>query len=185
MAMAASTSSRWSELKSRGWAAGPAGSGCGGERSRGMRQCIAVRGVLTKADYETLAGFRYLLREFGAFSEQAAWRAGLTAQQHQALLAVRGFPGREQVAIGELARRLGLRDHSVTGLVDRLVARDLLRRRYDERDRRRVLVEVTPRARTLLARLSRVHRDELAHLAPLLRALLGRLGARPRGGTRR
>jgi DNA-binding MarR family transcriptional regulator len=137
---------------------------------------------LTKADYETLAGFRYLLREFAAFSEHAARRAGLTAQQHQALLAVRGFPGRERAAIGELAQRLGLRDHSVTGLVDRLVARDLLRRRFDERDRRRVLVEVTPHARALLVRLSRAHRDELARLAPLLRSLLARLGGRARRG---
>lgn len=132
--------------------------------------------TLAKADYETLAGFRYLLREFAAFSEQAARRAGLTAQQHQTLLAIKGFPGREQVTIGELAQRLGLRDHSVTGLVDRLVARGLLRRRYDRRDRRRVLVEVTPRAHTLLAKLSRAHRDELKRLAPLLRSLLGRLG---------
>lgn len=132
--------------------------------------------TLAKSDYETLAGFRYLLREFAAFSEHAARRAGLTAQQHQTLLAVKGFPGREQVAIGELAQRLGLRDHSATGLVDRLVARGLLRRRSDRQDRRRVLVEITPRAKRLLAKLTRAHRDELKRLAPLLRSLLGRLG---------
>jgi DNA-binding MarR family transcriptional regulator len=132
---------------------------------------------LGKADYETLAGFRYLLRRFATFSEQAARRAGLTAQQHQALLAVRGFPGRERVTIGELAERLGLRNHSVTGLVDRLVARGLMRRRHDATDRRRVLVETTARARRLLERLSQAHREELARLAPLLRSLLERVGA--------
>jgi DNA-binding MarR family transcriptional regulator len=142
-------------------------------------------GALAKSDYETLAGFRYLLREFSSFSEQAARRTGLTAQQHQALLAVKGFPGRERVAIGELAQRLGLRDHSVTGLVDRLVARGLLRRRFDRHDRRRVLVEVTPRAQALLASLSRAHRDELARVAPLLRALLGRIRRGPAPGKRR
>jgi hypothetical protein len=54
---------------------------------------------LGRADFETLAEFRYLLRQFGAFSAAAARQAGLTAQQHQVLLAVKGFPRREQVRI--------------------------------------------------------------------------------------
>ena len=64
---------------------------------------------LTTADYRTLAELRYLLRRFAAFSEAAARRAGLTSQQHQALLAIKGFPGRERLAVGELAERLQLR----------------------------------------------------------------------------
>lgn len=130
---------------------------------------------LSNADYQLLAQLRYLLRRFAAFSEAAARRAGLSAQQHQALLAVRGFPGRARVSVGELAERLQLRHHSAVGLIDRLAARGLLRRHYDRRDRRRVLVTLTPRGQARLARLSRAHRAELARLAPLLRALLGRL----------
>lgn len=130
---------------------------------------------LSSADYQLLAQLRYLLRRFAAFSEAAARRAGLSAQQHQALLAVRGFPGRARVSVGELAERLQLRHHSAVGLIDRLAARGLLRRHYDRRDRRRVLVTLTPRGQARLARLSRAHRAELARLAPLLRALLGRL----------
>ena len=130
---------------------------------------------LSSADYQLLAQLRYLLRRFAAFSEAAARRAGLTAQQHQALLAIRGFPGRARVSVGELAERLQLRHHSAVGLIDRLAARGLLRRHYDRRDRRRVLVTLTPRGQARLARLSRAHREELARLAPLLRALLGRL----------
>lgn len=144
-----------------------------------------ARRGLGKADYETLAGFRYLLRRFASFSEQAARRTGLTVQQHQVLLAVRGFPGRERVAIGELAERLGLRNHSVTGLVDRLVKRGLLRRRADPHDRRRVMVEVTARARQRLARLSAAHRAELARLAPLLRTLLNRIAPGGAAAARR
>lgn len=130
---------------------------------------------LSNADYQLLAQLRYLLRRFAAFSEAAARRAGLSAQQHQALLAVRGFPGRARVSVGELAERLQLRHHSAVGLIDRLAARGLLRRHYDRRDGRRVLVTLTPRGQARLARLSRAHREELARLAPLLRALLGRL----------
>ncbi len=42
--------------------------------------------ALAISDYQTLAEFRYLLRQFLTFSESVARRAGLTAQQHQALL---------------------------------------------------------------------------------------------------
>jgi DNA-binding MarR family transcriptional regulator len=131
--------------------------------------------VLRKADYEILAQFRYLLRQFSSFSESAAHEAGLTPQHHQALLAIKGFPGREQVTIGELAERLSVRHHSVVGLVDRLVSQELCRRRIDPTDRRRVLVELTGRADDVLAQLTLAHREELRRVAPLLRALLSNL----------
>jgi DNA-binding MarR family transcriptional regulator len=127
---------------------------------------------LAKVDYTTLAEFRYLLRQFGAFSEDAARAAGLPAQQHQALLAIKGFPGRDQVTIGELAERLSLKHHSVVGLVDRLAGHGLIHREHDKSDRRRVMIVLTPKAESLLLELSLVHRDELRRLAPLLRELL-------------
>jgi DNA-binding MarR family transcriptional regulator len=133
---------------------------------------------LNGADYQMLAQLRYLLRRFAACSEAAARGAGLTTQQHQALLAVRGFAGPGHISVGELAERLQLRHHSTVGLIDRLAARDLLRRHSDRRDRRRVLLKVTPRGQARLARLSRAHREELARLAPLRRSLLRRLGER-------
>ncbi len=136
--------------------------------------------TLTAADYRTLAELRYLLRRFATFSEAAARRAGLTSQQHQALLAVKGSPAGEPLAVGELAERLQLRHHSAVGLVDRLAARGLLVRRIDRGDRRRVLVELTARSQALLATLTRVHREELRRLAPLLRVLLRRVARAPR-----
>ena len=135
---------------------------------------------LAKGDYETLAEFRYLLRHFGAFSEDAARQAELTVQHHQALLAIKGFPGREELTIGELAERLNLKHHSVVGLVDRLMAHGLIQRRHDAMDRRRVLIALTQKAETLLLELTLAHRDELRRLAPLLRALLQRVEATER-----
>ena len=142
-----------------------------------MKRTVARMGqrALAKGDYETLAEFRYLLRQFGAFSEDAARQAGLTAQQHQALLAIKGFPGRESVTIGELAQRLSLKHHSVVGLVDRLMAHDLIHRRHDEEDRRKVVVALTPKAEEMLLGLSLAHRAELRRLAPLLQGLLEKL----------
>ena len=47
----------------------------------------ASRFEMTIEDYRLLADFRYLLRQFFVFAEQGAKAAGLTAQQHRALLA--------------------------------------------------------------------------------------------------
>ena len=81
-----------------------------------------------KIHYELLAELRHALRRFQRFSQEAARAAGLTPQQHQALLAIKGFPGRDYVSIGELAERMQLRHHSAVGLVDRLARRRLVRR---------------------------------------------------------
>jgi len=136
---------------------------------------------LTRSDYERLAEFRYLLRQFLIFSEEAADRAGLTAQQHQALLAIKGFGAAQPLTVGELAGRLGIKHHSAVGLVDRLLAKSLVRRQAGARDRRQVMIRLTPRAERLLARLSAAHRAELERLAPLLQTLLAEFG---RGGKK-
>lgn len=141
---------------------------------------------LSNIDYEVLARFRYLLRHFASFSEAAAREVALTTQQHQALLAIRGFPGRGRVTIGELAEQLNARHHSTVGLIDRLAAKSLVRRRRDVADRRRVLVELTAEGGRLLGRLTLSHRDELRRLAPLLRRLLAQVvGVLSAGGPRR
>jgi len=133
--------------------------------------------ALSKADYEALAAFRHALRRFLDFSGEAAKTAGLTPQQHQALLAIKGFPGRDRVTIGELAEQLVQRHHSTVGLVDRLEALGLVQREADLEDRRRILVALTDRAEEVLAGLSAIHRDELRRLGPALAALLERLTA--------
>ncbi len=131
---------------------------------------------ISKADYETLAAFRYALRQFLHFSEEAAEAVGLTPQQHQALLAIRGFPGREQVTIGELAERLQIRHHSAVGLVDRLVTQKLVARAAAENDRRQVHVTLTSRGLSTLEQLSAVHRAELRRIGPQISQLLTQLG---------
>ncbi len=130
---------------------------------------------LTKADYEQLSAFRYALGRFLSFSAAAAEAAGVTPQQHQTLLAIKGYPGRVEITIGELAERLGLKHHSAVGLVDRLAARGLVCRRTDPASRRFVLIALTPEADTLLAGLSRAHRQELQQLLPTLTRLLKEL----------
>lgn len=128
---------------------------------------------ITKAHYETLAALRHALRNFLSFSEAAAQAAGLTAQQHQAMLAIKGFPGRDHASVGEIARRLHLKHHSVVGLVDRLEERQLARRVSSTVDRRRVDLRLTAKGEALLEKLSAAHLAELRQHGPELHRLLG------------
>ena len=130
---------------------------------------------IAKAEYETLAALRYALRRFLRFSEEAAHAAGLTPQQHQALLAIKGFPGRDYITISELAERLQLRHHSTVGLVDRLVASRLAARTRDPTDRRQVRLALTARGETLLEKLSSAHKEQLRRMSPQIELLLERL----------
>jgi DNA-binding MarR family transcriptional regulator len=120
----------------------------------------------SKGEYEALATFRYVLRQFLRFSEEAASSVGLTPQQHQALLAIRGYPGRDSILIGELAERLQIRHHSVVGLIDRLVSLGLVAREQGTGDRRQVFVMLTDAGADLLERLSTAHRGELRRIGP-------------------
>lgn len=136
---------------------------------------MAAPTQLGKEQYETLAAFRYALRRFIHFSEEAARATGITPQQHQALLAIKGFPGRDAVTVGDLAERLQLRHHSVVGLVDRLVVEKLVMRVPAKEDRRQVLVQLTPRGEKTLAMLSALHREQLQQIGPELGRLLERI----------
>lgn len=131
---------------------------------------------VSDADYRTLADFRFALRGFLAFSERAARTAGLTPQQHQALLTIRGYPGRDRVSVSELAERLLIRHHSAVELIDRLSRLGLIVRASDPADRRRVHITLTPKARRKLNGLSAAHIEELRRLSATVPRLLERFG---------
>lgn len=136
---------------------------------------MTTRRRVNKSEFETLAAFRYALRRFLHFSEEAAHAAGITPQQYQALLAIKGFPGREKVTVGELAERLQLRHHSTVGLVDRLVTEKLAHRLASETDRRRVVIELTERGQVMVETIASAHRSQLKRVGPEISALLNRL----------
>nr|WP_255609359.1 MarR family transcriptional regulator [Methylosinus sp. Sm6] len=104
-----------------------------------------------------LANFRYALRRFLAFSEQAAADVGLTMQRYQALLVIKTFRGGGHISVGELAEQLIIRDHSAAELVSRLVQAKLVRRKIDPGDRRRSLVIITASGDRRLAQLADAH----------------------------
>ena len=59
---------------------------------------------LTLSDYRALAEFRYQIRRFQRFSEDAARQTGIEPQQHQIMLAIKGKPAGEEPRIGYLAQ---------------------------------------------------------------------------------
>lgn len=126
---------------------------------------------LTDSDYAALASFRHAIRQFLAFSEARAAGVGLTPQQHQALLAIRGAPT-EMATVGYVAERLILKPHSATGLIHRLEALGLVTREVVEDDRRRAVLHLTADAHKKLAALSSVHREEIRRLKPVLADIL-------------
>lgn len=126
----------------------------------------------SKSDYRLLSELRYLIRRFLGFSQAAAARAGLTARQHQALLALKGAREDSVTTVGFLAERLLVRHQSAVELADRLEEAGLIRRLHDVNDRRRVRLELTDMAERRLALLSSSHIAELKRLRPALLAIL-------------
>jgi DNA-binding MarR family transcriptional regulator len=123
-------------------------------------------------DYEALARLRYELRKFQAFSSAAATKAGLTPQQHQALLIIRGFSDPDPVSIGDLAKFLLIRHHTAVELVDRMAKLELISRVADGADARRVLIKLTREGERRLQKLSEIHLKELQAIGPTLTGML-------------
>ena len=119
---------------------------------------------LVKSDFEQLSEFRYQMRRFERFSEQAAQSEGVTPLQYLLLLHIKGFPGRDWANIGELAERLQAQHHGVVALVSRCETLSLVRRQVSETDRRQVEVHLEKAGERVLARLAELHRAELKSL---------------------
>lgn len=131
---------------------------------------------VTQAEYTRLAAFRYALRRFLRFSEEAAIAAGIPPHQHQALLAIKGFSVADQgITVGELAERLQIAPHSAVGLVQRLIKEELVLKEQGQQDRRQMQLRLSARGAQVLASLSAVHRAELRRLAPKIQTLLEQL----------
>jgi DNA-binding MarR family transcriptional regulator len=123
---------------------------------------------MSRADYRALSRFRYQIRRFLYFSEEAARGEGLEPQQHQLLLAIEGSDEPDGPTVGQLAEQLFIRHHSAVGLLDRLEERALIERVRGGEDRRQVRVWMTAAGAHKLHRLTSLHREELRRTGPEL-----------------
>ncbi len=133
---------------------------------------------ISKDEYVALAEFRHGLRNFLRFSEAAAREHGITPQQHQLLLAIKGFPGRDWATVNELADRLQLQQHSVVGIIDRSEQAGFTVRRPHVDDLRVTEVHLTVEGERVLETLTVAHRDELRRTGEFL-ATVARMIDRP------
>lgn len=122
-----------------------------------------------------LAWFRYNLRRFLRFSENAARECGVTPQQHQLMLGVAAFTDQSRATISELAEFLQERNNSVVGLVERAVESGLVKRQPGDIDRRQVVVSLTAKGEAILEKLTQMHHEEVRRIR--VGFLSGRHGA--------
>jgi DNA-binding MarR family transcriptional regulator len=132
---------------------------------------------LDDVDYHRLAELRTGLRRFLHWSEEGAEALGLTAMQHQLLLAIRGHPGPDAPSVGAIAASLLLRPHSATELIDRAEDAGLVRRSVDRADHRVVRLRLTSLGRRRLEQLSLRNLEELHRLARRIGPLVAGLEA--------
>jgi DNA-binding MarR family transcriptional regulator len=122
--------------------------------------------TLSDADFRRLLELRDGLRRFLHWSEERAKKVGITAVQHQLLLAIRGHG--TTPSIGDVAEHLLLRHHSVVELVDRAERAELVERYDDDFDQRVVRLRITAKGHTKLNALATAHLEELDRLTASL-----------------
>jgi DNA-binding MarR family transcriptional regulator len=132
---------------------------------------------VTDLDYARLLAVRSRLRQFERWSAEQAVAHGVTASQHQLLLAIRGHAEDVGPTISQVADYLLVRHHSAVELIDRCERDGLVERARDSDDRRVVRLGLSAKGAQLLADLSGAHLEELARLGSLFEALLVTLGA--------
>ncbi len=127
---------------------------------------------LSLSDYQALAEFRFQIRKYLHFSEQAVHASGLERGQYQLMLAVKGMPETVRPRIRELANRMHIQHNSAVELINRLEGGGYVRRERSQGDRREVLLALTEKGEQVLEELALHHREELKSAAPTLVAAL-------------
>lgn len=135
---------------------------CGGgtQDPQSGRESPLARTPTTSAPESAVRALRVLLRRYervqsnGGGLDSAC--CGLTYAQCHPLLEI-GERGRSSV--GELAEALDLDKSTLSRSVDGLVKRRLVRRRTDPRDRRYVVLTLTPRGREICDEINRKNDD--------------------------
>jgi DNA-binding MarR family transcriptional regulator len=118
-----------------------------------------------------LRSLRRITRAIDLHSRWMASHFGLTVPQ---LVCLRTLAQRDDITPSALSREVDLSQATITGIIDRLVKRDLVKRQRSETDRRRVALTITPEGNKLLA----------ASPSPLQERFLNRLSELPEENQR-
>ena len=94
-----------------------------------------------------VVALRRIIRAIDLRSRFLVTRYGLTGPQ---LTVLRELSDHSGVSVGELARAIHLSQATVTGILDRLAKRELIRRQRSDQDKRRVQVWLTDTGKQML-----------------------------------
>src|SRR5690625_7517540 len=106
---------------------------------------------MSERTQQALIAIRRILRATEFSARQLAKNAALTNSQ---LIVLQILDEEGEASAGAIAARIALSQATVRSLLDRLAARDLVRRRRGDSDRRRVWVELTRAGRSLVRQLA-------------------------------
>ncbi|TWC76388.1 DNA-binding MarR family transcriptional regulator [Rhizobium sp. SJZ105] len=135
---------------------------------------VAEDAELPSALYDGLAGFRLAMRRFLSLSDAALAKADVTSQQYQAMLVIKTAP-EGKMRIRDFSELMLIQAHGAVQLVDRLAAAGLVERTPSQRDKRSILISLTPKGEQILRTLARIHLEGLLANQVLLVESLGKL----------
>jgi DNA-binding MarR family transcriptional regulator len=92
----------------------------------------------------------YLQAESRRLAREECARHGITATQLNVLKLLQGMGG---LSLSQLSRRMASKNSTVTGIIDRMVAADLVTREQSTKDRRVWRIEMTKRGRELASKI--------------------------------
>jgi len=96
---------------------------------------------------EILITLRQINRAMSIYSKSLDKHYGLTSPQ---LLILHELFQSDQIAIGEIARKISLSQATVTDIIDRLEIKDLITRTKSSLDRRQVLIKITSNGKDII-----------------------------------
>jgi DNA-binding MarR family transcriptional regulator len=102
---------------------------------------------MSRRSDDALVAIRRIQRRIEIDTRKLAQAAGLTPSQ---LLVLQILDERGETSIGDIVKSTQLSNATITGLVDKMVARDLVSRRRCEEDRRRVWLSLLPAGKQAL-----------------------------------
>ena len=103
-----------------------------------------------------VSGLRHIARELSVHSRFIQDNYNITMPQ---LVCLREISDSEPIPLGELTRLLHLNNSTVTGIVDRLEKRNLVRRVRQSRDRRQIHVETTDEGKRFIEKAPKPLQD--------------------------
>ena len=103
-----------------------------------------------KLEDTILRSLRKITRAIDLYSKKLARECKLTGPQ---LVCLRQINNNQTIAPGELAKEVSLSQATITGILDRLAARNLINRERSQTDRRKLIISLTAEGKELVSKV--------------------------------